>query len=133
MIGSGKWHAEQAWLGRRAENVLIEVAGGRIKALEENTFAPADAVALQGWTIPGLANVHSHAFQRLLRGEVESGAGDFWEWRNRMYRFTEWDAADYFNHARLVFRELLEAGITAVGEFHELPDRGHELGGELTE
>ncbi|OLB96879.1 MAG: hypothetical protein AUI15_13450 [Actinobacteria bacterium 13_2_20CM_2_66_6] len=81
MVGSGKWHAEQAWLGRRAENVLIEVAGGRIKALEENTFAPADAVALKGWTIPGLANVHSHAFQRLLRGEVESGAGDFWAWR----------------------------------------------------
>src|SRR6266576_464605 len=90
MIGSGKWHAEQAWLGRRAENVLIEVAGGRIKALEENTFAPADAVALKGWTIPGLANVHSHAFQRLLRGEVESGAGDFWSCRERMSRFTDW-------------------------------------------
>src|SRR6266550_1821371 len=131
MDGSGKWHAEQAWLGRRAENVLIEVAGGRIKALEENTFAPADAVALKGWTIPGLANVHSHAFQRLLRGEVESGAGDFWAWRERMYRFTDWDPADYFKHSRLVFREMLEAGITAVGEFHYLHGHGNELGEAL--
>ena len=131
MIGSGKWHAEQAWLGRRAENVLIEVEGGRIKSVEEDVFAPADAVALKGWTIPGLANAHSHAFQRLLRGEVESGAGDFWAWRERMYRFADWTPADYFKHARLVFREMLEAGITAVGEFHYLHGHGNELGEAL--
>lgn len=131
MIGSGKWHAEQAWIGRRAENVLIEVEGGRIKSIEEDAFAPADAVQLKGWTIPGLANVHSHAFQRLLRGEIESGGGDFWEWRERMYRFTQWDPADYFKHARLVFREMLEAGITAVGEFHYLHSHGNELGEAL--
>ena len=131
MIGSGKWHAEQAWLGRRAENVLIEVEGGRIKAIEEDVFAPHDAVELKGWTIPGLANVHSHAFQRLLRGEIESGGGDFWEWRERMYRFTQWDPADYFKHARVVFREMLEAGVTAVGEFHYLHSHGNELGEAL--
>src|SRR5260370_42228862 len=45
-----------------------------------------------------------------------------------MYGFTEWDPADYFNHARLVFREMLEAGITAVGEFHYLHAHGNELG-----
>ena len=129
--GTGLWHAEQAWLGRRAENVLIEVEGGRIKSVQEDVFAPTDAVTLRGWTIPGLANVHSHAFQRLLRGEVESGAGDFWEWRDRMYRFTDWQPADYFKHARLVFREMLEAGITAVGEFHYLHGHGNELGEAL--
>ena len=48
MNGSGKWHAEQAWLGRRAENVLIEVEGGRITSVEEDTFAPHDAVMLKG-------------------------------------------------------------------------------------
>ena len=128
MNGSGFWHAEQAWLGHRAENVLIEVDDGLIKNVTEGVPAPRDAIALKGWTIPGLANVHSHAFQRLLRGEVESGGGDFWEWRDRMYRFTEWDAADYFNHGRLVFREMLEAGITAVGEFHYLHAHGNELG-----
>jgi formiminoglutamate deiminase len=126
--GSGLWHAEQAWLGRRAENVLIEVKHGRIKSITEDVSAPSDATVLKGWTIPGLANVHSHAFQRLLRGQVESGGGDFWEWRDRMYTFTDWDPADYFNHGRLLFREMLEAGITAVGEFHYLHGHDNELG-----
>ena len=128
MNGSGLWHAEQAWLGHPAANVLIEVEGGRIKSITEGVPAPSGAESLSGWTIPGLANAHSHAFQRLLRGEVESAGGDFWEWRARMYRFTEWDPADYFNHARRVFREMLEAGITAVGEFHYLHAHGNELG-----
>jgi formiminoglutamate deiminase len=129
--GSGKWHAEQAWLGRHAANVLIEVENGRIKSIEDDTFAPHDAIVLRGWTLPGMANAHSHAFQRLLRGEIESGGGDFWEWRERMYRFTDWTPADYFKHARLVFREMLEAGITAVGEFHYLHGHGNELGEAL--
>lgn len=131
MKGSGRWHAEQAWLGHRAENVLIEVRDGRITSVEEGTPAPDDAIELKGWTIPGLANAHSHAFQRLLRGEIESGGGDFWEWRAQMYRFTEWDPEDYAKHARNVFREMLEAGITAVGEFHYLHGRGNELGQAL--
>jgi formiminoglutamate deiminase len=126
--GSGRWHAEQAWVGHRAENVLIEVVDGVIKAITDGVPAPHDAIALKGWTVPGFANVHSHAFQRLLRGEVESGGGDFWQWRDRMYGFAAWDPADYFNHARLVFREMLEAGITAVGEFHYLHRHGNELG-----
>jgi formiminoglutamate deiminase len=129
--GSGKWHAEQAWIGRHAANVLIEVENGRITSLEEDTFAPHDATVLRGWTLPGMANAHSHAFQRLLRGEIESGGGDFWEWRERMYRFTDWTPADYFKHARFVFREMLEAGITAVGEFHYLHGHGNELGEAL--
>jgi formiminoglutamate deiminase len=129
--GTGAWHAEQAWLGRHAENVLIEVEGGRIKTITEGVATPTNAVVLKGWTVPGFANVHSHAFQRLLRGEVESGGGDFWEWRRRMYDYTDWDPADYFNHARLVFREMLQAGITAVGEFHYLHAHGNELGEAL--
>ena len=128
MNGTGVWHAEQAWLGHRAENVLIEVEDGAIKAITEGVPAPHDAVALKGWTIPGFANVHSHAFQRLLRGELESGGGDFWVWRDRMFGFTELEPADYFHHAKLVFREMLEAGITAVGEFHYLHRHGNELG-----
>ena len=132
MLGSGRWHAEQAWLGHRSENVLIDVTSGRIEAVTAGvTPAPHDAVVLKGWTVPGFANVHSHAFQRLLRGEIESGGGDFWEWRDRMYSFAEWDPADYFNHGRLVFREMVEAGITAVGEFHYLHGHGNELGEAL--
>jgi formiminoglutamate deiminase len=48
-----------------------------------------------------------------------------------MYRYSDWDPADYFNHARRVFREMLLAGITAVGEFHYLHGHGNELGEAL--
>ncbi|HEY2598907.1 MAG TPA: formimidoylglutamate deiminase [Candidatus Dormibacteraeota bacterium] len=129
MNGSGTWHADQAWLGHRAENVLIEVEGGRIERVTEGAKAPAGATLLRGWTTPGLANVHSHAFQHVLRGATESGGGDFWEWRQQMYRAAEgWTAATYLEHCRVVFREMLQAGITAVGEFHYLHGLGNELG-----
>jgi formiminoglutamate deiminase len=129
--GSGTWHAEQAWLGHPADDVLIEVQDGRIKAITERVPAPPGAVVLHGWTIPGLANVHSHAFQHMLRGKVESGAGDFWAWRHEMYDVTDWDPIDYSNYARHVFQEMVEAGITAVGEFHYLHRHGNELGEAL--
>jgi formiminoglutamate deiminase len=129
--GSGVWHAEQAWLGHPARNVLIQVEAGRIKSVTEGEPAPPGATSLMGWTIPGLANVHSHAFQHMLRGTVESGAGDFWAWRNEMYRAADWDWADYYKYARFVFQEMVEAGITAVGEFHYLHKHGNELGEAL--
>jgi formiminoglutamate deiminase len=133
MHGSGQWHADQAWLGHRADDVLIEVEDGRIKAMTEGVQAPAGAVRLRGWTIPGLANVHSHAFQHALRGSTESGGGDFWEWRQQMYRGAEgWTAAGYLEHCRRIFREMLEAGITAVGEFHYLHGLGNQLGQSVT-
>jgi formiminoglutamate deiminase len=131
--GSGLWHAEQAWLGFAAENVLIEVEGGTIKSVTPHSTPPPDAAILAGWTIPGLANVHSHAFQHSLRGKVESGSGDFWAWRQEMYRRTQWDRAEYFTYARAVFQEMLEAGVTAVGEFHYLHRHGNELGLALIE
>ncbi|GAC1646561.1 MAG: formimidoylglutamate deiminase [Candidatus Dormibacteraceae bacterium] len=131
MNGSGAWHAEQAWLGHPAKDVLIEVEEGRIKAVTEGVPTRPGVETLEGWTIPGLANVHSHAFQHLLRGAVESGAGDFWAWRDEMYRRAEWVWADYYRYSRLVFQEMLEAGITAVGEFHYLHRHGNELGEAL--
>ncbi len=131
MNGSGVWHAEQAWLGHPADDVVIEVQDGRIKAITERMAVPAGATQLEGWTIPGLANVHSHAFQHMLRGTAESGAGDFWAWRKEMYRRTDWDPADYSNYSRVVFQEMVEAGITAVGEFHYLHRHGNDLGEAL--
>ena len=77
MRGSGLWHAEQAWLGHVATDVLIEVENGRIFAVAEGVQPPADAVKLEGFTFPGLANVHSHVFQESLRGRTETGGGDF--------------------------------------------------------
>jgi formiminoglutamate deiminase len=130
--GSGIWHAQQAWLGHRAEDVLIEVENGRITSVIEEAQAPPGAVQLKGWTIPGLANVHSHAFQHIIRGRTESGGGDFWEWRRQMYAAAEnWDPGDYVKYAMGVFQEMLEAGITAVGEFHYLHRFGNGLGEAL--
>lgn len=132
MNGSGLWHADQAWLGQAANDVLIEVEDGRIKTITHHVPAPDGAVRLEGWTIPGLANVHSHAFQHSLRGATESGGGDFWEWRQQMYRAAaQSDWTDYFKSSRFVFREMLEAGITAVGEFHYLHALGNGLGEAL--
>ncbi len=129
MNGSGAWHAAQAWLGRPAENVLLEVEQGRFKSVTEGVARPPQAVSLSGFTLPGFANGHSHAFQSVLRGQVESGAGDFWQWREAMYRgATRWSPPTYRQHCIQVFREMINAGITAVGEFHYLHALGNELG-----
>ena len=75
--------------------------------------------------LPGFANVHSHAFQRLMRGEVQRrdpGRSDtFWTWRERMYAHANTLDVDALEAAaRLVYVEGLEGGYTAVGEFHYL-------------
>jgi formiminoglutamate deiminase len=130
--GSGVWHAEQAWIGHVATDVLIEVEGGRIRSVTEDATAPPGAIRLGGFTFPGLANAHSHAFQESLRGRTEAGGGDFWEWRRQMFHAAEgWDRPSYAAYARSVFREMLHAGITAVGEFHYLHRYGNELGEAL--
>ena len=76
---------------------------------------------MRGLTIPGLANAHSHAFQRALRGRTQAERGDFWTWRRRMYEIAERIDPDlYLALARATFGEMALAGITAVGEFHYL-------------
>ena len=70
-------------------------------------------------TLPGFVNAHSHAFQRALRGRTEGG--DFWAWRDAMLD-TARDQVP--RHVRAsyppIYREMLDAGYTAVGEFHYL-------------
>ena len=76
---------------------------------------------MPGLTIPGLANAHSHAFQRALRGRTQTGRGDFWTWRQGMYDVAKTiDPNRYRALARATFAEMALAGITAVGEFHYL-------------
>ena len=74
--------------------------------------------------LPGLPNVHSHAFQRGLAGLTErrgAGADSFWSWRELMYRFVERITPEQFEAlAMLAYAEMLEAGFTHVGEFHYL-------------
>ena len=77
---------ELAWLGgdEPEPSVLIDLDGDRIASITSGTAAPG-AVRLEGLTIPGLVNVHSHAFHRALRGRTEAGRGSFWTWREQMY------------------------------------------------
>jgi formiminoglutamate deiminase len=123
-VAVSAWHAELAWLGPErgvVERVLVEVEGERIAAVTEGVDPPAGATRLAGITIPGLANGHSHAFHRTLRGRTHRGEGDFWSWRELMYRVAAaLDPDGYLELARAVYAEMALAGITAVGEFHYL-------------
>ncbi len=114
--------AEYAWVGPPTlTDVLIEVDGGRISAIRPSTPAPSDAHRLPGLTLPGLANAHSHAFHRALRGRTHGGRGTFWTWRQRMYELADrLDPDSYHALARAAYAEMALAGITVVGEFHYL-------------
>jgi formiminoglutamate deiminase len=117
------YHAQWAWLGgdRAESNVLIEVADGRIVGVSPGATRSSDAVALPGLTLPGLANAHSHAFHRALRGRTQDARGTFWTWRERMYAVAaRLDPDSYYALARATFAEMALAGITVVGEFHYL-------------
>ncbi|MEV7277932.1 formimidoylglutamate deiminase [Streptomyces sp. NPDC093111] len=115
---------EHAWLGTNVEpGVALDVsADGRIAAVRTGADTPPPgAVVLRGLTIPGLANAHSHAFHRALRGTVQVGSGTFWTWREIMYTIAQRLTPDsYFTLARAVYAEMALAGITNVGEFHYL-------------
>ncbi|MFF3291814.1 formimidoylglutamate deiminase [Streptomyces sp. NPDC003023] len=131
---------EHAWLGDRVEpGVALDVRGGRITAIREGAGAPPPgAEVLRGLTLPGLANAHSHAFHRALRGTVQVGSGtgpspsgrgaggerapdSFWAWRDVMYDVAQrLTPESYYSLARATYAEMALAGITAVGEFHYL-------------
>jgi formiminoglutamate deiminase len=121
------WYADYAWLGGEelASGVVLEDSGdGRLARVVAGQYPPAGAIHLGGIVVPGLANVHSHAFHRALRGRAEAGAGDFWRWRDRMYALAAvLDPDDLFELARATYAEMALAGITAVGEFHYLHHR----------
>ena len=107
---------------RREVLVEIDIAG-RIATVRPDAQDAAaeryDAIA-----VPGLPNLHSHAFQRGMAGLSEhAGAADdsFWTWREVMYRFlARLTPDDVEAIATLAYAEMLESGFTRVGEFHYL-------------
>ncbi|MFI6083694.1 formimidoylglutamate deiminase [Streptomyces sp. NPDC051217] len=114
---------EHAWLDTHVEPaVTVTVADGRITDVRTgDDTPPAGATALRGLTLPGLANTHSHAFHRALRGKVQVGSGTFWTWREMMYQVaSRLTPETYHALARAVYAEMALAGITSVGEFHYL-------------
>jgi formiminoglutamate deiminase len=106
-----------------ASGVRIEIAGGLIASLESGT-PPAAGDERHAVGLPGMPNLHSHAFQRGMAGLAETRAPDqdtFWSWREAMYRLAlAMSPDDVQAVAALAYLEMLEAGFTRVGEFHYL-------------
>jgi formimidoylglutamate deiminase len=115
---------EQALLDKGwARSVRIRLRNGLIDSIERGVAAaPGDQVHATG--LPGLANLHSHAFQRGMAGlaEVRGPSQDsFWTWRETMYRFVDRLRPDEVSAiAAMAFAEMLEGGFTRVAEFHYL-------------
>lgn len=104
-------------------NVELIVESGRISALTPNAKRLADAEH-HAIAIPGMPNLHSHAFQRAMSGLAEMrgpGNDSFWSWREVMYRFAlTMNPDDIESVAAQAYAEMLEGGFTRVGEFHYL-------------
>ncbi|MGB8434842.1 MAG: formimidoylglutamate deiminase [Burkholderiales bacterium] len=118
-----RYFATEALLpGGWARDVAITVDSRGDFAAVEPGASRDGAQVLAGPALPGMANVHSHAFQRAMAGLTEvRGApdDDFWTWRELMYRFVaRLTSEQAFAVARHLYIEMLCAGYTAVGEFH---------------
>ena len=105
-----------------AENVRIEVdAHGLLSSVQANGSAEG-AERLAGPLLPGMPNLHSHAFQRAMAGlaEVAGNPNDsFWTWRELMYRLVGKISPEQLQViARQLYIEMLKAGYTSVAEFH---------------
>ena len=101
------------------------VAGTAAPASLADSVPDTGIVRLSGKALlPGLANAHSHTFQRLFRARAEgraTGGDTFWTWREQMYRAAAFASPeDLYDVARATFLEMLATGITVVGEFHYL-------------
>src|SRR5690348_12757806 len=108
--------------GTVLDDVHLEVEDGAITSVEveEGATRPSRNL-LAGLTIPGLANCHSHAFHRILRGRTQTERGSFWTWREQMYaQAASLTPDEYCTLATRVYEEMRATGITAVGEFHYL-------------
>ena len=121
-----------------ADDVLLEIEDGRINSVrvigqsltlsgeaspENDQVSPANRGNRHHSRPhpPGLANCHSHAFHRALRGRTQTERGSFWTWREQMYAVAaELTPDSYFELARETYAEMRDTGITAVGEFHYL-------------
>lgn len=123
---------ERAWLpgpgpgtpGHIAESVRVHTDAGRIVTVEPGVPASDGDVLLRGVVLPGLADAHSHAFHRALRGRTHADGGSFWTWRQGMYALAAALTPDLYERlARAVYAELALGGTTAVGEFHYVHHR----------
>jgi formimidoylglutamate deiminase len=111
----------------RSDRILEVGDDGKILSVSDASGKMSDTniCRLSGCALlPGMIDVHSHSFQRALRGKAESrrrNGPDFWSWRNSMYRCAlALTPEEIYDVARMAFLEMMLAGITTVGEFHYL-------------
>ncbi len=105
--------------------LLVDDHGLVLGVVDPASHPEAEPHRLAGKALlPGLANIHSHSFQRLFRARAEGkaiGGDTFWTWREQMYRAAAFPSPErLFDVARAVFLEMAASGITVVGEFHYL-------------
>lgn len=109
---------------------LVLDSSGIIRQVEPNAES-GTARRLSGPVIPGMANLHSHAFQRMIAGLTEMAGGpddSFWTWRKALYRLVNRLTPEQLEDiTRYVYLEMLRGGYTSVAEFHYLHHRsdGH--------
>lgn len=117
-------HARRALLADGwHEDVRVVMSDGRIASVTPDSPAlPGDE--RHDTLLPGLGNLHSHAFQHAMAGLAEMrgpGSESFWSWRETMYRFALTMTPDQVEAvAAHLYMQMLEAGFTRVGEFHYL-------------
>lgn len=121
----GNIHADTALIGGACkQNVVIDIDREGVIASVQCHKTPMIQNQMACHLLPGMANVHSHAFQRLMAGLAEyrvTGHNSFWSWRETMYHLANTLSADQlYATARMVYLEMVKAGYTAVGEFHYL-------------
>lgn len=128
-MSSRQFHAGNAWFANGwHRDVRFEVDTGRYypgSLLDVQSDASADGVESLGhWVVPGMPNLHSHAFQRAMAGLAErrgDPADSFWTWREVMYAFAGKIGPDDLRAiASQLYVEMLKAGYTHVCEFHYL-------------
>ncbi len=133
------YFAELAWLSSGwARNVTLKVCGGVIHSVTPDSLYQEGAVRLTGPVLPTIANLHSHAFQRVMAGmaEVNLNPNDsFWSWRDLMYKVVQKLTPDDARViAKKLYIDMLKAGYSQVGEFHYLHhDVGGHAYGQVTE
>ena len=124
--GSKTLFARDALLPRGwSKNVLLAWDdAGQLTQVQADAQPPSGTPTSDGPVIPGMPNLHSHAFQRAFAGLTEfrgSGEDSFWSWRTLMYRFAaQLSPVQVEAIATWLYVEMLEAGYTSVCEFHYL-------------
>jgi formimidoylglutamate deiminase len=124
MVQRKALHFARALLPEGWQNeVSVRITDGLITSVESDCLA-TEGVEQYAIAVPGMPNLHSHAFQRAMAGLAEHGGGNsdnFWSWRKLMYRLAARIGPDELRIiAAMAQIEMLESGFTRVAEFHYL-------------